>query len=81
MFDIPSEKWTYYFKNYFSKDDFVLINLITVECCLKDWCYLVKKCGVDEDEVANENIVELIRASKRQDFEKIVEYANKIYYS
>ena len=81
LFDISSEKWTYYFKNYFNKDDFVLINLITVEGCLKDWCTIVKKCGVDEEEVANENIVELIRASKHQDFEKIVEYANKIYYS
>jgi len=79
--NIPSEKWTYYFKNYFIKDDFVLINLITVDRCLKDWCNIIKKCGVDEDEVANENIAELIKASRRQDFEKIVEYANKIYYS
>lgn len=81
MSSIPAEKWTYYFKNYFNKDDFVLINLITVEGCLKDWCSIVKKCGVDEEEIANENIRELIVASKHQDFEKIVEFANKIYYS
>ena len=81
LLNIPSEKWTYYFKNYFSKDDFVLINLITVESCLKDWGTIVKKCGVDEEEVANENIVELIRASKHMEFDKVVEYANKIYYS
>ncbi len=79
--NVPSEKWTYYFKNYFSKDDFVLINLISVEGCLKDWCLLVKKSGVDDSEIANENIVELLKASKKQDFEKVVEYANKIYYS
>lgn len=78
---IPAEKWTYYFKNYFNKDDFVLINLITVEGCLKDWCNIIKKCGVDEEEILNENIKELIIASKHQEFEKIVEYANKIYYS
>ena len=78
---IPAEKWTYYFKNYFNRDDFVLINLITVEGCLKDWCTLVKKSGVDEDEILNENVKELVLASKRQDFEKVVEYANKIYYS
>lgn len=81
LFDIPEEKWTFYFKNYFAKDDFVLINLITVESCLKDWCMLVKKCGVDEEDILNENVVELIRASRKQDFEKVVEYANKIYYS
>ncbi len=78
---LPREKWTYYFKNYFSKDDFVLINLITVEGCLKDWCTLVKKSGFDEEDIPNENVLELLLASKRQDFEKVVEYANKIYYS
>ncbi|MBR4003365.1 MAG: hypothetical protein IKI95_04845 [Clostridia bacterium] len=78
---ITPEKWTYYFKNYFYRDDFVLINLITVESCLKDWCTLVKKCGVDEDEMTNENIKELILVSKKHDYEKVVEYANKIYYS
>lgn len=78
---LPREKWTYYFKNYFAKDDFVLINLITVEGCLKDWCALVKKSGFDEEDIPNENVLELLLASKRQDFEKVVEYANKIYYS
>lgn len=78
---ITSEKWTYYFKNYFSKDDFVLINLITVEGCLKDWCNLVKKSGFDDKDIPNENILELLLASKKHDYEKVVEYANKIYYS
>ena len=78
---LPSEKWTYYFKNYFSKDDFVLINLITVEGCLKDWCNLVKKSGFDDEDIPNENVLELLLASKKHDYEKVVEYANKIYYS
>lgn len=75
------DKWTFYFKNYFQKDDFVLHNLMTVKATLKDWCTLVKKSGVQESEIKNENIVELIRCSKKQDFDKIVEYANKIFYS
>ena len=79
--NIPSEKWTYYFKNYFLRDDFVLINLITVEGCLKDWCSLVKKAGVDDEDITNENIQELVIASRKFDYEKVVEYANKIYYS
>ena len=78
---VPEEKWTYYFKNYFAKDDFVLINLISVDRCLKDWCSIIKKCGVDIEEITNENVVELLKASKAQDFEKIKEFANKIYFS
>lgn len=78
---ITQEKWTYYFKNYFAKDDFVLSNLILVDCCLKDWCNLVKKMQVDQEDIANENIRELLIASKGQNFEKIKEFASKIYYS
>ena len=79
--DVPEEKWTYYFKNYFVKDDFVLINLITVPSCLKDWCVLVKKANVDVEDIVNENVKEIITCSKEQNFEKIKEYANKIYFS
>lgn len=81
LFSVPDEKWTYYFKNYFVKDDFVLINLITVPVCLKDWCYLIKKINIDLDDITNENVKELINYSKEQNFEKIKEYANKIYFS
>ncbi len=75
------DKWTFYFKNYFYKDDFVLHNLMTVKGTLKDWCNIIKKSGVQENEIKNENIVELIRASKKLDFDKITEYANKMFYS
>ena len=59
----------------------MLINLITVEGCLKDWCNLIKKAGIDDEDIANENIRELVIASRKFDYEKVVEYANKIYYS
>jgi len=81
LLGVTSEKWTFYFKNYFAKDDFVLINLISVEQCLKDWCCIIKKANVDEKDIENENVLELLKASKIGDFEKIKEYANKIYYS
>ena len=78
---MPDEKWTYYFKNYFVKDDFVLINLLSVPVCLKDWCYLIKKINIDLEDISNENIKELIIASKEQNFDKIKEFATKIYFS
>ena len=81
LLNMPCEKWTYYFKNYFVKDDFVLINLINVPICLKDWCTLVKKSGVVLEDITNENVKELLLSSKEQNFEKIKEYANKIYFS
>lgn len=79
--EIPEEKWTYYFKNYFNKDDFVLINLIIVEGCLKDWCNIIKKSGVDAEEITNEKVKELVIASKHHEYNRVVELANQIYYS
>ncbi len=78
---ITQEKWSFYFKNYFEKDDFVLSNLILVDCCHKDWCNIIKKAQIDYDDITNENVKELLIASKNQNFDKIKEFANKIYYS
>ena len=78
--EITPEKWLYYFKNFFYQDDFVLINLINVSCCLKDWCSVIKKSGVECDDIEDEDIRELLLHSKRQECDEVRRLAEKIYY-
>ena len=75
---ISSEKWTYYFKNFFEADDFVLINLCTVPTCLKDFCSLIKKAGVVEDDIDNVDIKNLLLACKKGDFDTITTIAHNL---
>ncbi len=79
--NISEEKWLYYFKNFFEKDDFVLITLIITERCLKDWCSLIKEIDIEEDEISNELIRDLLKASRKNDYEKIVENSRKIFFN
>lgn len=78
---ISSDKWEFYFKNFFLLDDFVLINLISVPDCLKDWCQIIKRADINIDNVDNEEVKQLLTASKRNDFEKIVECAKTILFA
>ncbi len=81
IFDnISPEKWTYYFKNFFFNDDFILINLISVPSCIKDFCSIIKKSGVNENEINDETIRELIIASKKFDIDRVKELSNILYF-
>lgn len=77
---ISTEKWKFYFKNFFESDDFVLINLFDVKDCLKDWCSLIKKSGVNEDDFQEKEIREIISASRQFDIEKVKILASNLYY-
>ena len=77
---VSDDKWQYYFNNFFEKDDFVLITLLIAERSLKDWCTLVKGLDVDEDEVQNENVKVLLKATRKNDYEGIVDCAKRIFY-
>ena len=78
--NLTSEKWTYYFKNFFEKDDFVLSTLILVDSSLQDFCALVKKMKVDIDDISNPLIKELLTYSKEQDIENLRTVARKLYF-
>jgi len=75
---ISSDKWTYYFKNFFATDDFVLINLMTVPGSVKDFCSIVKRASVDENEIVDEDILSLIVACKKGDCETVSNIAKKL---
>ncbi len=75
---ISPEKWTYYFKQFFAFDDFVLINLFTVPECLKDFCTLIKKAGIDEDEIENQDVKDIVEACKKSDYEEVAKIAYKL---
>lgn len=75
---ISAEKWTYYFKNFFESDDFVLINLMTVPNCVKDFCLIIKKASIDESEIVNEDVASLIVACKKGDCETVSNIAKKL---
>jgi len=77
---ITSEKWTFYFKNFFVNDDFVQMTLLLNEHCLKDWCSLIKKASVDEGEIADEDVKNLLIASKKQNFEEVATLVKSLYY-
>lgn len=78
---LPSEKWTHYFKSFFVKDDFVLSTLLITSGINKEWCGLVKNCGVDVEDLPDENVKSLVEASIAGDFNKVKEYAKIIYLS
>lgn len=78
--EITTEKWLYYFKNFFYQDDFILTTLINVPVSLKDWCVIIKKSGVSEEDIEDADIKELIKYSKQQNFDEIKRLAEKIYY-
>ena len=78
--NISDDKWQYYFENFFEKDDFVLITLLIAERCLKDWCTLIKGLDIEEDDIENENIRVLIKATRKNDYEGIVDCAKRIFY-
>ena len=78
--NISDDKWQYYFENFFEKDDFVLITLLIAERCLKDWCVLIKGLDIDEDDVQNENVKVLLKATKKNDYEGVVDCAKRIFY-
>lgn len=78
---IEKDRWRNYFKHYFAKDDFVLMNLILATNSIKDWCALMKKISFDETEIPDEDVREFIIASRKQDTEKVTELANKIYFA
>ena len=78
--NISDDKWQYYFNNFFEKDDFVLITLLIAERSLKDWCTLIKGLDIDEDEVENENVKVLLKATRKSDYEGIVDCAKRIFY-
>ena len=78
--NLTSEKWTYYFKNFFEKDDFVLSTLILVDSSLQDFCTLVKKMKVDIDDISNPLIKELLTYAKEQDTENLRTVARKLYF-
>lgn len=81
IFDkITSEKWTFYFKNFFLNDDFVQMTLLLNENCLKDWCSVVKKANVSEEDIIDEDVKKVLSASKKQNFEEILTLIKKIYY-
>jgi len=77
---ISAEKWSFYFKNFFLNDDFVQMTLLLNERCLKDWCNLIKKVNIDEDDVTNEDVKNLLIASKKQSFEEVASLIKRIYY-
>lgn len=77
---ISSDKWLYYFKNFFEKDDFTLINLFQVDNCIKDFCNIIKKSGIVPDDIPSENVKDLIIASKKQDVDLVKLLASKIYF-
>ncbi len=75
---ISSDKWTFYFKNFFVADDFVLINLLTVPTCLKDFCSIIKKAGVLEDEIDDEDVKSFLSACKKGDYGTLTNIAFKL---
>lgn len=77
---VSDDKWQYYFNNFFEKDDFVLITLLIAERSLKDWCTLIKGLDIEEDEVENENVRVLLKATRKNDYEGIVDCAKRIFY-
>jgi hypothetical protein len=77
---LTQEKWTFYFKNFFLQDDFVQMTLLLNPCCLKDWCSLVKKMNVDENELADEDVKNVMIESKKQNFDGVTALVEKIYY-
>lgn len=77
---ITQEKWQFYFKNFFEKDDFVQINLITNEKSLKEWCTIIKKSGVDENDLPNKTIKDIIIQSKKSNYSNLVELVKKLYF-
>ena len=80
MLSITSEKWNYYFKTFFEKDDFVLMNLATKNGCIKDWCNLVRKVGVDTNELPEGNVLDIITASKKLDYDLVKLIASKMCF-
>lgn len=77
---ISSEKWTFYFKNFFLFDDFVQMTLLLNKQCYKDWCNLIKKANIELDDITNEDVKSLLIASKKQNFEEVASLIKKIYY-
>ncbi len=77
--EISSEKWAYYFKNFFKGDDFVLINLINVRDCLKDFCSVIKKAQIDLDSISDSQVKELLISCKEQDFDNIQRISSQIF--
>ena len=77
---INIEKWTYYFKTFFEKDDFVLINLATRDNCLKEWCNIIRKLNFNLDEFQGSVVYDLLVASKKQDFDLVKVLANKMFF-
>ncbi len=77
---LSEDKWLYYFKYFFERDDFTLINLFQVEGCVKDFCNLIKKSGVVPEDIPSENIRDLVIASKKQDVDLVKLLASKIYF-
>ncbi len=78
--EISTEKWIYYFKNFFKQDDFVLMNLIGVDDCIKDFCQVIKKSGISENDFEDDEIKQFLSACKSQDFEQVQTFAYKIYF-
>lgn len=81
IFDnLTSEKWTYYFKNFFEKDDFVLSTLLIVDRALEEFCTLIKKIKIDLDDIPDGQIKELLTCAKAQDCDGLRAIAHKLYF-
>lgn len=81
IFDnLAAEKWTYYFKNFFEKDDFVLSTLLLVERALQDFCTLIRKIKIDLSDIPDGLVKDLLTCAKEQDLDGLKNIAHKLYF-
>ena len=77
---LNSDKWHYYFKNFFERDDFVIMNLATRDKAIKNWCALIKSLNLNFDDYADGPTRDILLASKKGDLALVKLVASKIFF-